>query len=234
MDSTQNEQSRPEHFVVQDANLVYCLDPVHDVSKCEIVTLTDVTTPAWVWSHFLSEEECANIIATTNTLGYGCTAYNKDLRGNLRLICDDPFLAEALWQRVQKLLPKDLGVDHDSRHWVPCGVNSRFRFSKYYPGDRFSHHCDDCVILGADSRSMYTLNVYLNDNDAATRIYVGIPGFEDRYNDVTPKSGVALVFQQLPTAQVLHEGRRVTNGHKYLMRSDIMFKPVGPSKGLCL
>jgi len=128
---------------------------------------------------------------------------------------------------VQPLLPSDLVVEFEGRRWAPTGLNSRFRFAKYYPGDRFSHHCDDCVVWNRDRRSMYTLNLYLNDHKAATRIFLeqSLKGAHDHY-DCVPKAGSALVFQQLPTAQVLHEGRRVKTGLKYLMRSDIWFEPV--------
>lgn len=225
-----DERDRPEHPVL-NTTLLPCLG-AHQKSHSQITLIHGLSTPAWVWTNVLSNTECVAIIAATNDLGYGYTAYNKDLRGNLRLICDDPGLANALWLRVRPLLPADLSVDFEGRRWVPTGLNSRFRFAKYYPGDRFSHHCDDCVVWSPNRRSMFTLNIYLNDNRAATRVYLDQTQHEPQdkdvsgYFDCVPLAGSALVFQQLPTAQVLHEGRRVKSGFKYLMRSDIWFEPM--------
>lgn len=232
----QQERARQEHIVLQNKHLVQYLlwSDAQLGPEIKVTTLTDLSTPAWVWDNLLNNAECDRLINATNSLGYGHTDYNRHLRGNLRLICDDGALAAELWQRVQPLLPPNFSVDFYGKQWKPVGLNSRFRFSKYYPGDKFTHHCDDCVVLNTNYRSMYTLNIYLNDNSAATRVYMGqrrsgrgeIIADPDYYEDVLPLAGRALVFQQLPTAQVLHEGLLVELGNKYLMRTDIMFEPM--------
>ena len=78
------------------------------------------------------------------------------------------------------------------------------------------------------------VNIYLNHNSAATRFYYHkrIPRenkndyIESHILDITPEPGLALIFRQLPYAELLHTGLQVTNGNKYLMRTDIMYQKI--------
>lgn len=41
---------------------------------------------------------------------------------------------------------------------------------------------------------------------------------------MTPEAGVGLIFRQPPTALYSHDGDKVCDGFKYLIRSDVMYK----------
>ncbi|KAL0488435.1 actin [Acrasis kona] len=92
---------------------------------------------------------------------------------------------------------------------------------------------DNHVIKNDDERSIFTVIIYLNDDYTG-----GGTAFYDRSTDcqlpfinqsqqgssvvVTPKAGNVLIFNH----DVLHEGLEVTQGIKYIMRCEIMFKRV--------
>jgi prolyl 4-hydroxylase len=68
--------------------------------------------------------------------------------------------------------------------------------------------------------SLLTLMVYLNDDFA---------GGETSFAEVAivPHRGMALLFRHA----LFHEGRPVTRGVKYVLRSDVMFAAVGHMSG---
>lgn len=180
----------------------------------------------WVFDHLLSDDESINFINQTDKIGYGKTHYGPQYRGNFRLILDDQELADLLWTRIQTLLDPDFTLEFENQTWWPVGLNPRFRYSKYYPGHKFARHVDDCFIRSKKERSMLTVNIYLNQNSAATRMYYYSKKEKEQLVDIIPQVGKVLIFRQAPHADLLHAGLKVTEGNKYLMRTDIMFVPI--------
>ena len=82
------------------------------------------------------------LLEASESHGYGSTNYPKNYRGNLRLLATDWDLAEAVWQRLEPLVPKELTLD--KKKWDAIGLNECWRLAKYYPGDVFKGHCDAC------------------------------------------------------------------------------------------
>ena len=166
---------------------------------------------------FLSEQECQEYIALGEQSGFVdapiTTArgpeMRKDVRNNLRVIRDDEQLASRLWER--------------SRDWVvtpfrgrkAIGLNERFRFYRYEPGQSFSAHYDGAYERENGDRSEYTFLVYLNDDfvGGCTSFYQ--PG---RFH-VQPRTGSLLLFRH----PQLHEGAVIESGTKYVLRSDVMY-----------
>jgi hypothetical protein len=105
------------------------------------------------------------------------------------------------------------------------------RFLKYTKGHFFAPHQDIRFTRGpefgerAGETSQITVQIYLNDKfkGGSTRFISGI-----RYYDVQPRIGSALVFEH----DLLHEGRMVTKGQKYSVRTDIMYN--NPKKQIIL
>ena len=189
-----------------------------------------------------SDGECWRINAAAEAIGYGRTNYQPEYRGNLRLITTDIGLAERLWERIRPLVPEIISVRAMGRtdKWRATGLNECFRLAKYYPGHRFGAHCDANFQRSADEKSYYTVNVYTNDVDDAdggkTRFYAPpqnrakpMRDFKEGENvdlAVRPESGLAVVFQQPPAAELLHDGERLRGGVKYLLRTDVMYERV--------
>lgn len=100
------------------------------------------------------------------------------------------------------------------------GLNERFRFYRYEPGQRFKEHSDAPFRRDNGEESRLTVLVYLNDD---------CTGGETAFGDyaVTPRLGASLVFRH----ELLHEGRPVAAGKKYVLRSDVMCNPRGRLTG---
>lgn len=192
--------------------------------------------------------ECTALVAASEAVGYGTTDYPKEYRGNLRLTTVDPGLAAATWARLRPTVPATL-LDQRGAVWDAVGLNECWRLAKYSPGDRFGAHVDAVFQRNDDECSAFTVNVYLNGGfkGGATRFYAdkstgaGAGGGETAHDSdsgdegggaaawrVAPEAGLALVFRQpssvLKGQRHLHDGQRLRSGHKYLLRSDVMYR----------
>lgn len=165
-------------------------------------------------SEFLSSAECDSRIASSEARGFADApietsfgpAMMKDVRNNSRVMIDDPSLAQLVWARARLYVPNSL-AGH-----LAIGVNERFRFYRYDPGQTFRWHRDGYFQRPNGERSRLTLMVYLNDNFEG-----GETRFEGRV--IRPKKGMALFFAH----HLSHEGAEVKRGRKYVMRTDVMY-----------
>lgn len=181
-----------------------------DHSAPLVATIADVLSPA----------ECDAEIARIEALGPTAAPITTsrgfvmapDIRNNERVMFDDAPLAERIYQRILAHLPATLSG------MQPVGANERFRGYRYAPGQRFAPHYDGAFVRNDRERSLLTLIVYL---DEACR--GGDTNFLDFEIAVTPRRGMALLFQHL----LLHEGAEVTDGRKYVLRSDVMYRLPG-------
>jgi hypothetical protein len=163
---------------------------------------------------FCSAPECDNYIELSESLGFGDAPIStfggpviaKGVRDNERVILDDPALAQAIWERARSYVPALLGGHR------ALGVNERFRFYRYDPGQTFRWHRDGSFEPPDGRRSRLTLMVYLNDD---------FEGGETRFEQaaIRPVTGMALVFVH----QLLHQGAAVRRGRKYVLRTDVMY-----------
>ena len=94
---------------------------------------------------------------------------------------------------------------------------------RYGKGNYFKGHCDGQLELPDGRKARVTLQIYLGDDGVkggATRIWGYSPKL-NRYLDIEPKKGRALIFQQ---RGIYHSGEEVKKGTKYALRSDFMFR----------
>lgn len=175
---------------------------------------TQHTPSIWTIDGFLSEKECKSLILLSENKGYeearinvgGVQSMFKNIRNNLRLLHEDKTLAATYWQRLKPFCP-----DFDSSS--PIGLNELFRFYKYTPKQRFKKHRDGSFKRNDMEQSQITFLLYLNDD---------YQGGETWFEEVTivPKTGTALCFYH----ELWHEGCAVTEGIKYALRSDVMYR----------
>jgi prolyl 4-hydroxylase len=164
----------------------------------------------------LSAAECEAMIAMGEARGFApapvTTAagfqMRPDIRNNTRVMVDDVALAALVWERVAPALADQPGV---------LGVNERFRFYRYTPGQAFRWHFDGSFRRNAVEASRLTLMIYLNEGFRG-----GATEFEDA-DPVVPETGMALVF----THGLRHQGAPVLHGTKYVLRTDVMFRDAG-------
>jgi hypothetical protein len=174
---------------------------------------------------FLSGEECAALIRRSEGLIYepGTVAdvVIEQVRNNERVLVDDVTLAADLFHRAEPLLPAAI-----EGHSL-IGFNERWRFYRYRPGQTFKPHRDGSYLrLESWEESQMTFMIYLNDGmtggetrffDDMEKVFLQRP-----YLSVQPKEGMALVFLH----SIWHEGAVVHSGQKYVLRTDVMYKPV--------
>lgn len=169
---------------------------------------------------FLSRQECAEHVAKAEALGFeqatlgGAGGVYREIRDNDRVILDDPELSRVLYERARP---------HLVAEWMqrtPCGFSERWRYYRYEPGQRFKWHGDGSHVRPNGEESQFTFLIYLNDD-----VEGGSTNFrlDKEVMRVQPRAGAALVFMH----KHLHEGGEVTTGVKYVLRTDVMYSPVG-------
>ena len=142
----------------------------------------------------------------------------KDIRNNDRVMIDDPRIAETIWERLKPFFPERV------QFWLPVGLNERWRFYRYDPGQQFDWHFDGAYERSPLERSAFTFMIYLNGwvkPAGATEFNLksrGVTQNDDPIVRVQPEAGKALVF----THRILHRGAPVEDGRKYVMRTDVM------------
>ncbi|MEZ4385599.1 MAG: 2OG-Fe(II) oxygenase [Nannocystaceae bacterium] len=168
---------------------------------------------------FLDADECRAWIAFAEALGFDEAPINTrrgavrapEIRNNDRAMIDDPERAAALWERARPHLPAPWRRWNES---TAVGFNERLRFYRYGPGQRFAIHRDG--LFRRPDRSAFSrmsFLVYLSE---------AVEGGETELFDlgvVAPRMGMALCFPH----GCLHEGRAVTAGVKYVLRTDVMY-----------
>lgn len=174
---------------------------------------------------FLSPEECQHYTALSESVGFGdapITSFSgpvmrKDIRNNDRVMIDDVPLATLMWERLHPFVAQCGGF------WTPVGLNERWRFYRYDPGQQFDWHFDGAYERSALERSAFTFMIYLNGGIAGGATEFNLRSRGGVQNDdpiirVQPDMGKALVF----THRILHRGAPVADGRKYVMRTDVM------------
>lgn len=134
-----------------------------------------------------------------------------DVRNNTRVMLDDLPRARALWERIAPFAPEERGRGR------AVGLNERFRFYRYAPGEFFRWHRDGAFVRDERERSLMTALVYLNGDceGGSTDFDLG-----DEEIRVVPEQGMVLLFDH----RMRHQGAPVTRGRKYVLRTDVMYR----------
>ncbi|CAN8302228.1 unnamed protein product [Cochlearia groenlandica] len=191
----------------------------------------------------LTSDESKCFVKIAESLGFAHQgsrgpAYGEAFRDNHRISVNDPVLADTIWQSGLS----DLFTDIKIRRKVAVGLNPNLRFYRYSAGQHFGRHIDESVDLEDGKRTYYTLLIYLsgssvkpmsksnsskaNDSSSAEQLVGGETVFYGSRNsivaEVAPMEGMAL-FHIHGDKCMLHEGRNVSKGVKYVFRSDVVF-----------
>ncbi len=176
-----------------------------------------------------SQEECAQILLSTERVDWLPATINgqtgrvidRPLRDSSTAVMRDPALADTLYQRVRGTVPSIMNVEEPSTgqrvSMEPVGVFLPLRVYRYEKGQRFGLHQDQSYTREDGARSLLTLLVYLNDDFTG-----GETDFPEQNERISPRTGNALWFQHM----LLHAGRAVTEGAKFVLRSDVLYDRV--------
>jgi len=184
-----------------------------------MATAKRIDTLIYTIPDFLTADECDAWIARTEADGYDEAPVTtksgpmmmKHVRNNTRFMFDSEPEALKLWDRLAMCYPEELYLEG-----APVGLNERLRFYRYDPGQRFKLHRDGTYRRPNGERSHVTFLVYLNEGfeGGETRV------FTSGEHVVRPQRGMALLFAH----KLLHEGAEVSQGRKYVLRSDVMYR----------
>jgi len=229
------------HKETKIEDLSHHLIPIYNRAPC-----------AFLIHDLFSSDECAHLIKLAEDKGFdyatvegpgGNQIMRRDIRSCGRSIIDDAKLADSIYEKVMAAIRGTQPFEEKVMHapWVSkvsaqnnagandrltaIGLNERLRVMKYTKGNFFATHQDIAYTRGpefgdrAGETSHITVQIYLNEKfkGGTTRFVSG-----ERYYDVQPRKGSALVFDH----NLLHQGAEVTRGQKYSVRTDIMFKRV--------
>lgn len=190
-------------------NTIWQTDSIHKDEEESLLVFRDA----------ISHAECEALIDLSESVGYFPATIEGKLDGpqgfsvsagryNDRSAVEDTALADALWRRLHRRVPARI----DGRKVV--GLNERLRFYRYEAGQNFSPHTDGYYLRSNGELSLLTMIIYLNDD------YTGGEAFFLKSETlIAPKAGTLLVF----THSLWHEGRAVTAGRKYILRTDVMY-----------
>jgi hypothetical protein len=194
----------------------------------------------------LSASECARLVQAASHLGYR-PDHPTHLEAPTGIdSCEwlvDDSIHNQIYDRIREHLPCSMGdsSSHGNKTNRLCGINRRWRFFRYGQNCVYRPHIDGSwpagylsedgksyeVDTSGRTRSYMTFLIYLNDNfvGGETRFYNPnsvTGGLVAR--GIVPKRGSVLVFPQGNTASLLHEGSAVTEGTKYVVRTDVLYE----------
>jgi hypothetical protein len=209
------------------------LDSNENISR-PVVQKHDISTipGAFVLQAVLSPAECRRLVHTAEHMGFvpdhPVTAAAPTGIDTCEWLADEALL-KPLEARVRTSLPATLHGE------AVAGVNARWRLFRYGPDAVYRPHIDgswpasvwDGTTVHTDDarKSRLTFLIYLNDDftGGETTFYLPSSGNALEAVAVQPQQGNILCFPQGNTASLVHEGSRVTQGFKYVIRTDVLY-----------
>lgn len=228
-ESGQLESDLPTWADARPGNISF--DLRHTGTKREDIEYLD---GAFILHHVLNDHECDQFSDISKKMGYHLDApvslpHSVRHNSNVNWIVHSD-IVETIWNRCSPLIHDRVGTN------VAAGLNSRFRFYQYGPGDFFKPHTDGAwpgskivdnqLVHDAfgDRLSQMSFLLFLSDNYTGGRtLFFTGPSFKEVVCVATPK-GAALCFPHgFHPKQYLHAGETIESGTKMIIRSDILF-----------
>ncbi|KAL8727070.1 MAG: hypothetical protein Q9181_005837 [Wetmoreana brouardii] len=200
--------------------------------------------------NFFTSSLCKNYVSFLSTLPLvttpGQPKKGDAVRVNDRFQVDDAVFAEQLWETagLRELVTREGGLGKQSLKEIwggeVCGLNPRIRIYRYTKGQFFAQHYDESNVLilptspPTPAKTTWTLLIYLTGPSTGciggeTVFYPELgpaKKFSGKENDgskpvvVELEVGMALLHKHGQDC-LLHEGREVTQGEKWVIRSDL-------------
>ncbi|KAJ9654332.1 hypothetical protein H2198_006630 [Neophaeococcomyces mojaviensis] len=183
--------------------------------------------------NLLTANLCKTYVSFLSTLPLTTTP-GKPKRGeatrvNDRYQIDDPAFADSLFRETAI---KELVESYEDQSiWggKVLGLSSNVRIYRYTPGQFFDQHYDESNKVpgpgGVPGKTTWTLLIYLTAcNGGETAFYPEPASKRDKQPDpvvINPQAGSALFHRHFPEC-LLHEGKEVLSGEKWVLRSDLV------------
>lgn len=188
----------------------------------------DFTAPLlWTVPALFTTEECANILEQGKPGPWLAATVNAEsgrvvdtrIRSSTTAVLRDPALADELFRRIRPHVPARMTTEMGDRGRIGMdvvGIYLPLRIYRYEVGQQFGLHQDQSYAGEGGTQSLLTLMVYLNEGFSG-----GETDFPEQSRTIVPKTGESLLFQH----KLLHAGKPVTEGTKYVLRSDVLYRP---------
>jgi prolyl 4-hydroxylase len=173
----------------------------------------------------LSAAECQQLISRGQEQGfepakvnhYGEQEMMSHVRNNDRVEFDDSILATNLLVKLANALVSDFPYSFDDKSFAKVGAH--FRMYRYVPGQYFKTHKDGSFKYGPHESEITAL-FYLNDVHGGETVLMPYGLSQEwAHLSIQPRAGDVLLFEH----NVWHEGRQVTSGEKYVLRTDLFY-----------
>lgn len=182
-----------------------------------------------VIDNLLSADRCRELIELSEAKGYDeadisfkeGAQMNKEYRNNSRCLYRDEELRLELEKLIEPHAPKvyPFFAKAQLQEANFLRLSGNFRFYRYREGEEFKKHRDG-NINEEGGLSRITVLLYLNDVAAE---HGGETDMCDRMLDrpelITPVTGRMLLFDH----DLVHAGKALTGGSKYLLRTDLIY-----------
>ena len=185
--------------------------------------------------NFFTSKLCRDWVSYLTTLSMTTTP-GKPKRGeaarvNDRFQIDDPIFAKQLWDQTSLKHLVEQYEDQTAWRGEVLGLNPNIRIYRYRPGQFFDQHYDESnkVIFGSEKvagRTTWTLLIYLTTCEGGETAFYPEPKRRGEWMpepiEVGMEVGMALLHNH--DECMLHEGKEVRSGEKWVLRSDLVVK----------
>jgi hypothetical protein len=169
----------------------------------------------------LTQDECCAWIEWGERTGFALEQLAQTSttahRHNWRLAIVDDGVASSILHRLGPWLPSTCAGRQLS------GCNSNIRLYKYEQGQRFGRHVDQSNRLADGSVTEFTVLIYLNDDGLKGGETVFYGSCNHEVFRFAPRAGSVLIHAH-GLRCLTHEGAEVTQGAKYVLRTDVAYR----------
>jgi len=225
--------SKPEKELVQLPNWPP-LAPVVPAVNLSAETILD--DQILVIRNLFTSKLCNSYTAYLSTLPLTTTSgkpkKGEAVRINDRFQVQDLLFANLLWETtaLRELVSQ---LDKDKWGGEVLGLNPNIRVYRYKPGHCFHQHYDESnrIFFGPHkiaARTTWTLLIYLSTCGGGETVFYpeGSGQKGEKMPDpvsIEPEVGLGLLHRHGERC-LLHEGKEVTSGEKWVLRSDLVVK----------
>lgn len=201
-------------------------------SKIEIQNiLPDTDFICFVIPSLFSKTECELLLNSEikNSFQKAISNYPTYYRNNDRFVIDNDDLANQLFEKVKPYLPETIEINSaiqaENGVWHLKELNNRLRFCKYSANQYFHRHLDGVHYRNDTTQSKLTFMIYLNsatEFEGGRTLFFKTKETQEIWASYIPKQGDLIVFDH----NVWHEGEVLTQGEKFVLRSDILYSKI--------
>lgn len=219
---------------------------VHDIGVSKVITINNLFSNEFL--EILHDEISNNSLDSINEIGGKTNIDISYLNKSKRINIYHTKLSQLIWYKVKSHLSSieeinDYSYCDNKEHayWKPVGINPYVKLNQYCEGGLLVPHYDGSHEYSDKHKNMKTLIIYLEDNEAATRIINDHQGnikninrnFADGnkediidakdilFNQPSQKNKVMIFDNKL-----LHDSTLLKSGRKTILLTEVVYEKI--------